>query len=397
MMSFLFISIIIGGFSQTPGYWPPEDGLVIEPEAQVLRDVLLDWMENFKSFSGSYSWNRIYYEPLIDDEIRMEQLDIEYRWQGDKCYAKLIDHSREQGNKHLIYSYINGTLGIFVHDIDIAAESSFREIRSDSKEFTVPYSEKVIMPPYVLFGHQLHALNGPGPIHSIEEFLAQGYSAAMNEGTDNLLKHWRGSYLLECLISRDGKIQEIRINTSVSIFPFPEHLREDYIKQYSYDILSNGVPRSKISYSDHLFTGNIWFPLSVSIETYFPTVEQGKMWREFYSDIEKANLTVRDEEYRKKLCSVAAKVIAQKMYKLPYTTYIKFHAENLHVNIPLDDNAFKINFPKGTYIFDESGELSYRYGTYNIIYITIASLVIISLAISIVVGIWMIRKRWHFF
>ena len=396
-MLILVISIIIGGFSQTPGYWPREDGLVIEPEAQVLRDILLDWTINFKSFSGSYLWDRIYYEPLFPDEIRMEQLDIEYRWQGDKCFAKLIDYSRELGNRQLIYSYVNGKLAILVHNTDNPEESSFSEFSTDSKDFPVPYTEQVIMPPYVLFGHQLRAVNGPGPIPSIEEFLTQGYSSAMNEGTGNLLKHWRGPYLLECLISKDKKIQEIRINTSVSIFPFTEQLTEDYIKQYSFDILSIGIPRSKISYNDHFFTGTIWFPLSISVETYVPTVQQRKMWREFYSYIENSNLTVRDEEYREKLGTVAATIIAQKMYELPYTTHIKFQTENLHVNIPLDDNAFKMDYPKGTYIFDESGELSYRYGTYNLIYIMIMSLAIISFLIIIFVGIWFIRKRWYFF
>lgn len=393
MMSFVFFGIIIGGLSQTPGYWPPEDRLVIEPGAQEFRDVLLDWTKNFTSFSGSYSWQRTYYQPLIPDEIRMEQLDIEYRWQGDKCLARLFDYYSGLGNRQLTYRYANGTLAILVHNTDNPEESSFSEFSSDSKNFPVPYTEPVILPPYVLFGHQLRALNGPGPIPSIEEFLTQGYSFAMNEGTGNLLKHWRGSFLLECLISKDRKIQEIRINTSVSIFPFSEHLREDYIKQYSFDILSNGVPRSKISYNDHFFTGNIWFPLSVSVETYVPTVEQGKVWSEFYSYIEKANLTVRDEEYREKLGTEAAKVIAQKMYKLPYTTHIKFQTENLHVNIPLDDNAFKMDFPKGTYMFDKSGELSYRYGIYANIYIIIISLSILSLLLIIFFGIWFIRKR----
>ena len=162
--------------SSAPGYWMPEDTLTIEPEAVVFRNVLLEWSAGLKSFSGSYEVYRSYYTPPKPNEVRIERLNIEYRFQDDCFLTDITTDLSQRKQISDVYAYVDGAMSLLVRDQDNPTESSFRKLQTNSGQIPLPYSEKLIFPPPVLFGHNLFFLGFPDNLRTIEDFLSVGYS-----------------------------------------------------------------------------------------------------------------------------------------------------------------------------------------------------------------------------
>lgn len=354
------ITIITSTLLTAPRYGLPDGTLEIEPAAEPIRAAVLDWTRSLKSFSGTYEVRTYRSDDPSNSETK--GCTIEYRFEGDDYYVGISEEINVHNDRYpvQVFTYIDGTLSNTAYHKNVPSETVVVPSPRKTRDLPIPWTLDRIIPPPVFFGHDLYYLFVGDLLReiSLEKFLSSGYSCVVSSGDQHVMKHFGKDYSIEFTVDRAGLVQRMRAYVDETL-PCTEKTRQRLLKEYDYDVNLLERPLFETRYADYFFSGEMWFPLTVSADHYRRSKEAETMDKEIGALRDQLNWTREDPVFIDAVTELRVKIATMKLYSIS-TTAISFKKEGLQVNVPLCKSSFVAEVPHGAMIFDKDGSLLYR-------------------------------------